>query len=180
MQRLPWQAQQGRKVLQVQRVLLAIKVLLAQQDQRAHKDLLVRQARLGQRLPLPVLLAPRVRQVRGVQAQLDLRAQMVRQAQQVLPERHLRLQDPLGRLELKEVLDLLVPLARHLRWLVLPDQREPPVLRVQLVRHLQLPVLRVRQEHQDLQGQRVRERQDQRGLQVQRVVAELLAVLLPH
>ena len=180
MQRLPWQAQQGRKVLQVQRVLLAIKVLLVQQAQRAHKDLLVRQARLGQRLPLPVLLAPRVRQVRGVQAQLDLRAQMVRQAQQVLPERHLRLQDLLDRLELKEVLDLLVPLARHLRWLVLQDPREPPVLRVQLVRHLQLPVLRVRQEHQDLQGQRVRERQDQRGLQVQRVVAELLAVLLPH
>jgi hypothetical protein len=167
-------------VLQVQRVLLAIKVLLAQQAQRAHKGLLVLLARPEQRLPLPVLLAPRARRVRGLQAQLDLRAQMVRQAQQVLPERHLRLQDPLGRLELKEVLDLLVPLARHLRWLVLPDQREPPVLQVQLVRHLQLPVLRVRQEHQDLQGQRVRERQDQRGLQVQRVVAELLAVLLPH
>jgi hypothetical protein len=179
-QRLPWQAQQGRKVLQVQRVLLAIKVLLAQQDQRAHKDLLVRQARLGQRLPLPVLLAPRVRQVRGVQAQLDLRAQMVRQAQQVLPERHLRLLDPLDRPGLKEALDLPVPLALHLRWPVLQDPREPPVLQVQLVRHLQLPVLRVRQEHQDLQGQRVRERQDQRGLQVQRVVAELLAVLLPH
>jgi hypothetical protein len=179
-QRLPWQAQQGRKVLQVQRVLLAIKVLLAQQARRAHKDLLVRQARPEQRLPLPVLLAPRVRQVRGVQAQLDLRAQMVRQAQQVLPERHLRLQDPLDRLELKEALDLPVPLALHLRWPVLQDPREPPVLQVQLVRHLQLPVLRVRQEHQDLQGQWVRERQDQRGLQVQRVVAELLAVLLPH
>lgn len=158
MQRLLWQAQQDRKVLQVQRVLLAIKVLLAQQAQRAHKGLLVLLARPEQRLPLPVLLAPRARRVRGLQAQLDLRAQMVRQAQQVLPGRHLRLQDLLDRPGLKEALDLLVPLARH----------------------LQLPVLQVRQEHQDLQGQRVRERQDQRGLQVQQVVAELLAVLLPH